>query len=222
MDTLVIACRTLENELNKSIQETGVAYDIAWIESGLHNVPKMLNTALQEALDSANGYSRVLLVMGYCGNSLNGLQNNDTTLIIPRVDDCISLLIGSYARRLAIEESGGTYFLTAGWLKGERTIWHEYEYMVEKYGEETAESTFDMMLRHYKYLALLDTGCFDKSSVEREVKGIARKLKLTYKEIPGTINYISKLLVGPWGSEDFLIVSPKSLIVVPSIKSEYP
>lgn len=217
MKTLIVGCRTIENELEKTIQKTGVEYDVVWVESGLHNVPKMLNAAIQDILDKTTGYSLALLAMGYCGNSLSGLCSSDKILIIPRVDDCISLLIGSYKKRIAVADSASTYFLTPGWLKGERTIWHEYEYSLEKYGKETADSIFEMMLGHYKYLALLDTDCFDKLAAKAEVMGIARKLKLRYREIPGTLDYLIRLLTGPWSSDDFLVIPPGAVVTTSAL-----
>jgi len=210
MDTFIIGCKTLENELSRAIADTNCTYEVKWVESGLHNVPKKLTTVLQSTLDMAPEYSRALMAFGFCGNALSGLRVGGKTLIIPRVDDCISLLLGSYNNRAAIAK--GTYFMTEGWLKGERNIWVEYQHAIDKYGEELGESIFEMMLEHYESLALLDTGCFDFSVVDPQMRAIADTLKLEYKVIPATIEYLKKLLTGPWDDEAFLIIPPHSTI----------
>lgn len=212
METVVIACKTLENELRRAIDETGVGYEIAWIDSGLHDYPKKLGAALQAAIDDASSYDRALLAMGYCGNSIAGTQTRNLTLIIPKVDDCISLLLGSYAERLKVSGSNGIYFMTEGWLEGERNIWREYQYAIEKYGQETGDEIFEMMLGNYKTMALLDTGCFDVQEAECEIKRIAAELKLGYTAVPGTTRYLEKLLTGPWDNDEFLTVLPGSTI----------
>ena len=106
-----------------------------------------------------------------------------------------------------------TYFMTEGWLKGERNIWKEYQYTIEKYGEDTGKEIFNMIIGNYKSLALLDTGCYDIVRIEEEVKNIAEVLKLRYKVLPGTIHYINKLLKGPWSDKEFLIIPPHSEIM---------
>ena len=155
---------------------------------------------------------RALIAFGLCGNSLAGLQSRDMTLIVPRVDDCISLLLGSQKNRAAMVKGNGTYFLTEGWLKGERSIGKEYAYIMGKYGEETGRDIFEKMFGNYRILALLDTGCFDLPRAEAEAVDIAKALRLEYKVVPATIDYLIRLLTGPWDSESFLIVEPGSAI----------
>lgn len=212
MDTFIIGCKTLKNELNAAYEACGCSYDIFWIESGLHNVPKLLTEALQETLDKATGYERALFAMGYCGNSLTGLSSNNLSLVIPRVDDCISLLFGSYQTRLEIGKRDHAYFMTEGWLRGERTIWHEYEYALEKYGQEAAQDIMGMMLGNYRSLDMLDTGCYNLAGIEPEVKSISDALGLEYRVVPATIDYIIRLLTGPWDEESFLMVPPHTTI----------
>lgn len=212
MKTLIIACQTLENELKTALALCGCTYDIIWFESGLHNTPKKLKSTLQELIDKAEGYDKILMVMGFCGNSVAELCSAEHTLIIPRVDDCISLMLGSYKNRITIPEAGHTYFMTEGWLQGERNIWVEYQYTMEKYGEEQGKAIFDMMMGGYETLALIDTHAYDISAVEDEMNKIADALELKYRKLDGTVDYIKELLSEPLNPEKFLIVPPKTTI----------
>jgi len=212
METVIISCKTLENELNRAILECGRHFDVKWVESGLHNVPNKLRAALQDVLDSLAGYSRVLMAIGFCGNSLSGLRTGEMTMIVPRVDDCISLLLGSCAKRTSLTNGHGMYFLTEGWLRGERTIWHEYQYTLEKYGKETCDEIFEALLGNYRSLVMLDTGCYDLLSIRGEAEEIAETLKLDYMVIPATIEYLKRLLTGPWDNDSFLTIPPRSVI----------
>ena len=145
MNTVIIACQTLQNELEAAMAACNFSCEIRWIESGLHNVPKKLHATLQEHLDQCDGFDTVLLVMGYCGNSVADIETHDFQLVIPRVDDCISLLLGSVTSRRRQSAGGCTYFMTEGWLQGERNIWKEYEYAINKYGPELGQEIFDTM-----------------------------------------------------------------------------
>ncbi len=205
MKTAVIACKTVEDELTCAMERTGSRFPILWLEQGLHNVPQMLNDAVQTALDAADA-DRVLLAMGFCGNSLRGLRVPVTELIVPRVDDCISLLLGSVKRRLEISRAYSAYFFTEGWLRGERNIWVEHQHMLETYGEELTEELEKSMFGHYRTLGLLDCGIKPVEPLVEGTKMIADGLHLTQQVIPASVGYLEELLTGPWPEERFLTV----------------
>lgn len=209
MNPVIIACKTIENEVYAAMSEMNCHYEIRWLESGLHNVPQKLNMHLQQILNECESFDTVLLAMGFCGNSLIGLHTGNFQMVVPRCDDCITLLLGSFDRRKAIS---ATYFLTEGWLKGERNIWTEYEYCIKKYGKKRGKWCFDTMFAHYKNLALLDAGCSEKENIESTVQQIAEKLELDYIRLDGTLNYIKELLSGNWTSDRFVLIPPDSVI----------
>ena len=210
MSTIIVACKTLQNELAAAMSACGYSCEIRWIESGLHNFPKKLHNTLQDLLDQCTDCDTVLLAMGFCGNSVAGIQTHDFQLVMPRIDDCISLLLGSVSRRKEQSATGSTYFMTEGWLEGERNIWKEYEYTIHKYGPELGQEIFDTTFQNYRNLALIDTGCFDMKKAIAETQEIARKLDLSYIQLPGTIDYLKELLSGQWDSERFIILPPHS------------
>ena len=209
MKTVVIACKTIEQELLASMKETGCEYPVLWLESGLHNWPDKLRNRIQELLDSCEGCDTVLLAMSFCGNSVVGLETHDFRLVIPRSDDCITLLLGSLQRR---QEAKATYFLTEGWLKGELNLWKEYQNCLAKYGEKRGKRIFSALLAHYKNLALVDTGCFDRESLEKQVREIAAVLGLEYICLDGTLDHLKQLLIGPWAEECFVLIEPHSTV----------
>ena len=213
-NTLVLACTTLKPELQNAIEAVGCTYPVRWLESGLHNVPKILNSALQEQVDlaAADGFDQILFSFGFCGNSFTGLNTRSCTCIIPRGDDCISLLLGSVKNRQELQASAGTYFMTKGWIDGERNIMVEYNYTMEKYGEELGEEIFDMMFGHYKRIGILDTNCYEMSDVIREAEEMARTLHLGCEVIPASNNYLKELLTGPWTEERYLILPPERTV----------
>jgi len=209
MNPIIIACKTIEQELLASMKETGCEYPILWLESGLHNWPDKLRNRIQELLDQCQTYDTVLLAMSFCGNSVVGLNTHDFQLVIPRSDDCITLLLGSLQRR---QEAKATYFMTEGWLKGELNLWKEYQVCIEKYGEKRGKRIFYALLAHYKNLALVDTGCFDRELLEKQVQEIAAVLGLEYICLDGTLDHLKQLLAGPWTEDCFVQVAPHSTV----------
>jgi hypothetical protein len=212
MDQIVIACETLRDELQSAMRSAGARYDILWIESGLHNYPKKLQSRLQETLDGVTGYGRVLLCFGTCGNAVLDLKTGPFELVLPRVDDCITLLLGSLSARKNINAEHSAYYLTEGWLRGERNLWVEYTYCVDKYGEEQAMDVAKILFGNYRKLALLDAGINDIPEFLQSTKIIADTLGLEQIVLPASTKYIEELLLGPWPPDRFIITQPFSRI----------
>lgn len=216
MNTLIVACRTLADELRLAVRETGCLYPILWIESGLHTDPDSLRKRLRGELDHLENVGLVLLVFGYCGNALLGLRPEGFHLIFPRVDDCITLMLGSGARRNEICTGCGTYFLTKGWLDYERNIWVEYQTSVKRFGKEKARRIFGSMLKHYQRLGVIDTGAYDLPRFLERTKDIADELALRLQVIEGTLDYMKRLLTGPWDG-DFIVISSGETVTLEHI-----
>lgn len=212
MKTIILACNTIRDEFEQAAFETGCDYPFRWVESGLHLRPESLRHRLQEELDSINEADRVLLGFGYCGNSVIGLNSRKYELVIPRVDDCISMLLGSKKNRELYSKSGGIYFLTKGWLEGEFNIWKEYEATLARFGAETTTRIYQKMLAHYQFLGLIDTGAYNLAALIPLVREIASVLRLKIRVLPGSDQYLKKLLSGPWNEDEFIILQPNTCV----------
>lgn len=221
MKTLIIACRTIADELNMVASGVGCKYPILLIESGLHLSPDLLKKRIQEELSRIANVERVLLAFGFCGNALLGITPLTFEIVFPRVDDCITLLLGSYGKRREISREMGTYFLTKGWLDYETNIWSDYQKTLIKYGKEKTDRLYKTILENYKRLAVIETGAFQLDSFLERTKYIARDLKLKHQVIPGTLSYIEKLLTGPW-DEDFVIVGPGEAVTLEHLPNFVP
>jgi len=209
VNPMIIACQTIEAELLTAMESVGVRYPIRWLESGLHDVPKLLHKRLQEELDACTGYDTVLLGMAFCGNSVVGLRTHDFQLVLPRCDDCITLMLGSAERR---QKEPFTFFMTEGWLKSGRNIWTEYENCLTRYGEKRGKRIFGALFANYKYIALVETGAFDAEQAEKEAKRIAQNLNLEYHRLQGSTDHLCQLLQGGWQAERFVCIPPHSEI----------
>ncbi len=219
-NTCIICCKTISEELLAAMESTGCTFPVLWIESGLHNVPRKLHKVLQDTVDEAEktGAERILVAMGFCGNSLENLKTETAELILPRADDCITLLLGSFRRRQQIQNEAGTYFMTKGWIEGERNIMREYEYTMEKYGEEMGEEIFDMMFGNYRRIGILETGCYDMEPVLAETERIARTLHLAWEKFSGSNEYLKKLMTGPWDEDSFVTLQPGEALTLSQLR----
>lgn len=221
MKTLILACKTLERELQVAMERQNCHDAIVWFESGLHNTPKKFKEALQMMIDQATDYDRILMAMSFCGNVVCGLRSGNATLVIPRAEDCISLVLGSAENRSSIPDAGHTYFMTEGWLQGERNIWVEYQYAIKKYGQKTGEEIFQMMLGNYQALALIDSQVGDLTETEIEMEKIAKHLHLTYRKLNGTTSFLEALFEPILDPARFLVVAPHDVVALPSLSQLY-
>ncbi|MDR3556290.1 MAG: DUF1638 domain-containing protein [Syntrophobacteraceae bacterium] len=208
METVVLACNTIRDEIEKAALDTHCPYRFAWVESGLHLVPGSLRLRLQEELDRMNGAQRVLLAFGICGGAVTGLKTGNFQLVIPRVDDCITLLLGSAEIKRRCAGRGGVYFLTRGWLEGEANIWKEYHATLARFGPERTERIYRKMLAHYKFLGLIDTGAYELSDLLPRAREICAALQLELLTLEGQDQYLRRLLQGPWDEDYFATIPP--------------
>lgn len=219
MSTCIVACNTIADELNMAINETGCTYPVFWVESGLHMYTTTLKERLQQEIDKITGVDRVLLAFGYCGNALLGLSSSTFKIIFPKVEDCITLILGSPEKRKEVIDEKGTYFLTKGWLDFERNIWVEYQDSLKRYGKEKTDRIYKSLLVHFKRLGIVETGAYPLDEFFKRTQKIAKSLKLEHEIVPGTLRYLKKLLTGPW-DEEFAIVNPGETVSLKHLYGE--
>ncbi|HWR05565.1 DUF1638 domain-containing protein [Sporomusa sp.] len=217
MKSLIITCRTIQAEVDKAIQQTDCRFPVIYLESALHNEPDKLRSVLQEALSRASNVDQVLLVMGYCGNAILGLKPAGFRLVVPRADDCLTMLLGSQQKRTEVQRTMPTYFFSSGWLASweqmERTTFEEYERTIKRYGKEKADKILRITFKHYKRVGVIDTGEFPLDELMAKAQVHADFLNLKCEAIPGTLGYLKKFLTGPWDN-DFIVIDSGETIVM--------
>jgi hypothetical protein len=200
----LIACATVIEEM-LPLMPTGLAYQT--LEFGLHSDPDLLRKALQNAIDSCpSNISTVLLGFGLCAKATVGLKTGNRTVVIPKVDDCISIFLGSAASYLQQQrQEPGTLYLTKGWIESGTPLDEQRDIMAKKYGEAKAGILFKKMLQGYKRLVFIDTGNYELERYRTRGREIAERLNLRYEEMKGDNALVNKLLNGPWDDE-FVVV----------------
>jgi hypothetical protein len=186
-----------------------------YLPQGLHRTPGKMPAAIQEVLDGVGpGVESILLGYGLCSNGVVGLASRTASLIMPRVHDCIALLLGSRERYEAeMAACPGTYYITPGWALYGTTSLSSYknEYL-PKYGEEDARYIARELLKNYTRVALIDHGAGDMRAARAHAREFGEVFNLTYAEIPGSLDYVRRLVHGPWDNDDFVVVKPASRI----------
>ncbi len=224
----LISCEVFARELWLAAATSPHIYDVKLISFGLHDTPPKLREALQEEIDSteASGYDAIVLGYGLCSRGTAGLTARSVPIIIPRMHDCITALLGSRARyNREFGSHPGTYYYSPGWIERktgeiqqgfiddafEQRTKDRYQEYVEKYGEENAKFLIEQEAQwsaNYTRAALINMGIGDVEAYRRFTRDIARDHGWEYAEIDGDLSLLHRLADGDWESEDFLRVEP--------------
>lgn len=208
MTVQVIACEVFRDEF---LHFDGPGLEYRFLPQGYHRTPGRMPPFIQDAIDAVlSGADAIVLGYGLCSNGVVGLRARQAPLVIPRIHDCIALLMGS--RKVYEEQAArfpGTYYLTRGWIEYGKTPYTEYrDVYLTQYDEETATWIAREMMKHYQRVVLIDHGL---GSME-EYRALAREMAAFYEiaceEMPGSLDYVERLLSGPWDAEDFVVVQP--------------
>lgn len=190
------------------------------LDFGLHVDPKRLRVVLQETIDaSADAFDTILLGYGLCSQAVVGLYANGCTLVVPKVDDCIAIFLGSgQAYKVQYSAEPGTYYLTKGWIEVGDSPFSEYDSILKRYGEKKARYLMGRLLKNYTRLALINTGQYELERYRDYCRRAAERFGLRYEEIPGSNALVKKLLHGPW-DDDFVVARPGETITYLDFKT---
>ena len=205
-NTKIIACATIIEEIFP-LMPPDMKYKK--LDYGLHINAEELKKTLQQEIDASAGeVDNIILGYGLCSMAVIGLKANSLTLIVPRVDDCIALFLGSQdGYREQHKQEPGTYYLSKGWIEVGGTPFDEHMKLIEKYGKKKADRMMGLMFKDYKRLALIVTGQGDMERYRDYTREKARYYDMRYEEIPGSNALIKKMLSGKL-DDDFVIVPP--------------
>ena len=210
----VVACRVMLPALTRLLPAP-LRSRAVFMDYGLHRTPGQMRQRLQAVLAQIRPASRLLLGYGRCGNGLDGLRADQHTLIVPRVEDCIAVLLGSrrvYRKQFAAEP--GTYYLSAGWLEAGAHPLQEYREYADTYGQAEADWIMDDQYRHYRRLAFI---AHSREELERyrpqalAVARYCRRWHMRYEEIIGSERFFRRMvamIAGPPADDDAFIVVP--------------
>jgi len=208
MQRHLIACEVFRDEFEAV---SAPSLPRTYFPQGLHRTPGKMPAAIQDVLERIpQDVTSVLLGYGLCSNGVVGVRSSLASLIMPRVHDCIALLLGSRERYEAeVTACPGTYYITPGWALYGTTSLSSYknEYL-PKYGEETARYIARELLKNYTRVALINHGVGDVEAARAHALEMAEIFNLSFVEIPGSLEYIHRLVHGPWDNDDFVLIEP--------------
>lgn len=188
----ILSCQVFESALKPLLNGTPTT-SCRFMEYGLHSVPQQMAPQLQTAIDAVEPPGILLLGYGLCGNGIVGLAARGHTLIIPRVDDCIAVLMGSHQTFMAdFKQHSGTYYLSRGWLESGFHPVGQYRMWSDQYGESRARRVVERMYENYRRVALVGFSTAELDHCRPAAQETAQFLGLAYDELLGSTALLSR------------------------------
>lgn len=177
----VIACSILKPELDLVMENIEDVVEVIYLDAALHVTPqKMLERLIEEIGAMGPRVDAVFLGYGYC-QSLRGIDEKfDFPVILPQVDDCISLLLtpGRYADE--VRKEVGTWFMTPGWAEvGAQMVIKELKLdRAVRYGRDPMEMA-RRLFTHYCRGIFIDTGVEGREAYMEKARVFCEDFNLT-------------------------------------------
>lgn len=229
-----IICQVFTREIDAVISRSRHTVEVENIPMGLHDLGVEMRPHLQERIDAADGagYDAILLGYALCGRGTEGLRAGKTPLVLPRVHDCIGVLMGGHRAYYAyFQDHPGVYYRSPGWSEfqtpgmmlepafasqkgplGERRTLEE---LVAQYGEENGQFLFEQFnafRKHYTGLTYISVPVTSDEASRSKARAEAAKEGWKFDEVKGTLSMLERLVSGDWEAEDFLVAPPGTTI----------
>ena len=210
MQPVILTCRSLEEYVVQAQNNMGTAFPVIALDKRYHMEPKDMREQILSAIsDLSKTYSTILVSMGFCGGSWDQVVA-PCRIVIPRVDDCVSLLLQQGDEYCAnLKEMGHLYL----YEKDPKESF--FSRIGEGMGTEDLDldELIDMYFGNYRYLDILDTGYNDCYSEEyaAAAQEEADRIHMDLDYVEGSIHLLEKLVSGNW-NEQFLVAEKGHLI----------
>lgn len=213
METRIIACETIKDEIIKALEMAGRDFPTTFLRAGLDNKPENLRQALEAELEPLAEPSLILLGYGFSNGALVEFPAGKHTLVAPEAEDVICLILGSQTRRDAVLAEKLSYIITDGWLKGD-SLFVDFDKTVEKRGQEKAVKLYKSMLGFYQRFLLVDTGVYDLVPYRKKLEELGGLLGLPVEDAPGDLSWLVRLVSGPPWDDTFVKAEPGQTLTI--------
>lgn len=176
----VIACTALKPELDRLLGSVPELTDVIYLDAALHVYPqKMLERLREEIAGLGPTVDAVFLGYGYC-QSLRGLDEEfEFPVILPQVDDCISLLLTPERYAEEVRREVGTWFMPPGWADiGAQMVIKELKLdRALRYGRDPMEMA-RRLFTHYRRGLFIDTGVEEREGFLAKARAFCKDFNL--------------------------------------------
>jgi len=177
----VIACTALKPELERLLAPVPEVSHVIYLEAALHNHPQNMRQRLKAEIRALVPLvDAIFLGYGFC-RSLRGLEREfDVPVILPQIDDCISLLLTPQRHAEEIRREAGTWFMPPGYAEVSAQMVIEALNLdrLARYGKDPMAMA-RRLFTHYRRGLFIDTGAGDRQTLLAGARQFCEDFNLT-------------------------------------------
>lgn len=208
MDAVILGCSSLLGHIEAAQAKMATNYPVIPLDRKYHVEPREMRREIREALEQLPPeVDTVMVAMGFCGGSWEGVAARQR-LVIPRVDDCITLLLHTdEASHFNLKKQGHFYLRDVD--QGPYSLEGIQQSLCARHGQERGEQIFASWFAAYTDADIVDTGVYDCHSPAylAEAKRNADLAGCRLNHVLGSNLLLEKLVSGLW-DEQFVVVEP--------------
>ncbi len=208
MNAVILTCSSLTSHVDAAQKKMNTHFPVMEMDRKYHDNPAYMRKIIIEQLkDLPEEIDTILVAMGFCGGSWENICLNKR-IVIPKVDDCITLLLYTDDQwHLSLKKPGHMYLRDSD-VK-EYSITAMYNKLRQKYGGRNGDIIFRSMFAHYTNVDIIDTGVYDcySESYVAQAQEDANLIGAVLDYTEGSNLILEKLVSGQW-EQQFLILKP--------------
>ena len=212
-NAVILACSSLTEYVEESQRLAGTNLPVIYLNRLYHRDPAEMQQHILQALAERlpDGTETVLVAMGFCGGSWEGVSA-PVRLVLPRIDDCVSLLLQTGDEPVSDLKEPGHLYVRARDPKTE-SFKRIFMRMTEGVDEETKARYHEDWKQLYSELDIMDTGINGCRAPEYEaaVREDADWLDAALAYVPAGTHLLEKMLRGDWDAQ-FLVLEPAQAV----------
>ncbi len=212
MGTIILSCSSLEAYVDAAQKKQNTSHPVVYLDRKYHMEPQVMKEKIIKTdRDLPETVDTVLVAMGFCGGSWDNVTFSRKS-VIPRVDDCISLLLQKTDKYISnLKKPGHMYMadIDPDDFDMER-LWTD---IPELYQGFEAQELYHMFFDNYSFLDIVDTGlndCYSERYAMKAQKN-ADLMGVAVDYVEGSNHLLEKLVSGQWDKQ-FLVAEPGHLI----------
>ena len=210
--TVILACSAMSLHVAAAQKTMKTDFPVIEVDSSFHESPSKTRQKIIETLEQMEkSIDTVLVAMGFCGGSWEDIAT-DKRIVIPRVDDCITLLLHTDDTWYPNLKQCGHLYLRDD-IEGKFSPKSIKKNLCSQYGDSEGSFVFRTWFGSYTNADIIDTGAYDCHSGAYMLEAMenADLMEATLDYVPGSNLILEKLVSGRW-DQQFLVIEPGNTV----------
>lgn len=210
--TVILACSSFRDYLSAAQKKMHTDLPVIWLDERLHRDPALMREAILSELERLpETVKTVLVCMGFCGGSWADVPARQR-IVIPRADDCVSILLHT-ARRRGFDLKDPGHLYVKGPDPRAASFKEIFRRMTETADEEAKRAHHKRWRDSYCGIDVIRAGIYDCDAEDylAPVREDARFLEAEMRTVEGSNLILEKPVSGRW-DDCFCVFEPGTTV----------